>query len=146
MAHVRRAFKDAADALGKVSSRVGTAHQALAFIAKLYRIESELSKYRQSDPDHFAAERRARAQPVLDKMYGWLRKKQSQVVPSSALGKAIAFALGQWPKLIRYLDHPQLTVGQQHLRADDPVIRDPAQELAVSDRPRGAVASPPLYA
>ena len=108
-AHVRRPFKEAADALGKVSSRVGTAHQALAYIAKLYRIESELSEYRHSDPDHFLAERRAQAQPVLDKMYAWLRQKQSQVVPSSALGKAIAFALGQWPKLIRYLDHPLLT-------------------------------------
>ena len=32
-----------------------------------------------------------------------------QPLPGSALGKAIAFALGQWPKLIRYLDHPQLT-------------------------------------
>ena len=81
--------------------------------------------------DRFAAERRARVQPVLDKMYGWLRQKQDQVPPSTALGKAIAFALGQWPKLIRSLDHPQPTVGQQHLRADDPAVRDPAQELAV---------------
>ena len=110
LAHVRRAFKEAADALGKVSSRAGTAQQGLAYIAKLYRIESELSKYRKSDPDHLLAERRARAQPVLDKMHGWLRQKQNQVVPSTALGKAITFALGQWPKLIRYLDHPQLNL------------------------------------
>ena len=48
-------------------------------------IESELSKYRESDPDHFLAERRARAQPVLDKMHGWLRQKQNQVPPSMAL-------------------------------------------------------------
>ena len=102
-AHLRRAFKEAADAQSKVSNRVGTAHQALAYIAKLYRIESELSEYRQSDPDQFAAERRARAQPVLDKMYGWLRQKQDQVPPRTAVGKAISFALGQWPKVIRYL-------------------------------------------
>ena len=111
--------------------RAGTAHQALAYIGKLYRIESELSEYRESDPDRFQAERRARAQPVLDKMYGWLRQKQNQVVPGTALGKALALALGQWTKLIRYLDHPLLTVGQQLLRADDPALRDPAQELAV---------------
>ena len=37
----RHAFKEAADAFGKVSSRAGTAHQAVAYIAKLYRIESE---------------------------------------------------------------------------------------------------------
>ena len=42
-------------------------------------------------------------------MRGWLRQKQDQVLPGSALGKAIAFALGQWRKLICYLDHPQLT-------------------------------------
>ena len=37
-------------------------------------------------------------------------QKQDQVLPGSALGKAISFALGQWSKLIRYLDHPQLTL------------------------------------
>ncbi len=34
-AHVRRAFKEAADALGKVSSRAAAALHALGFIAKL---------------------------------------------------------------------------------------------------------------
>ena len=145
LAHVRRAFKDAADALGKVSSRVGTAHQALAYIGKLYRIEAELAEYRQSDPDRFAAERRARAQPVLDKMYGWLRKKQNQVVPSSALGKAIAFALGQWPKLIRYLDHPLLTPDNNSCeQAIRPFVIGRKNWL-FSGSPRGAAASALLY-
>ena len=57
----------------------------------------------------------------------------------------IALAWGQGPKLIRSLDHAQLTVGPQHLRADDSAIRDPAQELVVSDSPRGAAASALLY-
>ena len=43
---------------------------ALAYIAKLYRIESELSEYREQDPVRFATERRARVEPVLDKMHG----------------------------------------------------------------------------
>ncbi|MDE0068394.1 MAG: transposase [Caldilineaceae bacterium] len=89
LAHLRRAFEESADALGRVSNRVGTAHQAVAYIAKLYRIESELSEYRESDPDRFQAERRARAQPVLDKMYGWLRQKQDQVPPSTTLSGGV---------------------------------------------------------
>ena len=107
------------------------------YIAQLYRIESELSAYRESDPDHFLAERRARAQPVLDKMHGWLRQKQPQVPPGTALGKAIAFALGQWPKLIRYLDHAQLTPDNNSCeqairpfvigRKNWPVLRQPAR-------------------
>ena len=42
-------------------------------------------------------------------MYSWLRQKQDQVPPSTAVGKVIAVALGQWPKLIRFLDHALLT-------------------------------------
>ena len=130
MAHVRRAFKEAADAQGKVSNRGGTARQAVAYIAKPYRIESELSAYRESDPDHFLAERRARAQPVLDKMHGWLRQKQPQVPPGTALGKAITFALGQWPKLIRYLDHAQLTPDNNSCeQAIRPFVIAPAEQF-----------------
>ena len=94
-AHVRRPFKEAAEALGKVSSRAGSALQALGFIAKLYRAESQLSQYRDEDPEGFVAARRARVQPVLDKFHGWLQEKRDQVLPGSALGKAVAFALGE---------------------------------------------------
>ena len=43
-AHVRRPFKEADEALGKVSRRAVSALQALGFIAKLYRAESQLSQ------------------------------------------------------------------------------------------------------
>ena len=142
-AHVRRAFKEAADAQGKVSSRSGTARQAVAYIAKLYRIEAELSDYREQDPDRFAAERRAQVEPVLDQMHGWLR--QNQVLPGSALGKAIAFALGQWRKLIRYLDHPQLTPDNNSCeQAIRPFVIGRKNWL-FSGSPRGAAASALLY-
>ena len=145
LAHVRRAFKEAADAQGKVSNRAGTARQAVAHIAKLYRIESELSEYRDSDPERFVAERRARVEPLLDKMHGWLRKKQDQVPSSTALGKAIAFALGQWPKLIRYLDHPQLTPDNNTCeQAIRPFVIGRKNWL-FSGSPRGAAASALLY-
>ena len=144
-AHVRRAFKEAADAQGKVSSRSGTARQAVAYIAKLYRIEAELSDYREQDPDRFAAERRAQVEPVLDQMHGWLRQKQNQVLPGSALGKAIAFALGQWRKLIRYLDHPQLTPDNNSCeQAIRPFVIGRKNWL-FSGSPRGAAASALLY-
>ena len=144
-AHVRRAFKEAADALGKVSSRAGAALQALGFIAKLYRAESQLSKYRDEDPERFVAARRARVQPVLDTFHGWLEAKRDQVLPSTALGKAVAFALSEWPKLIRYLDHPQL-------RPDNNACEQAIRPFVVgrknwlfSGSPRGAEASAILY-
>ena len=144
-AHVRRPFKEAAEALGKVSSRAGSALQALGFIAKLYRAESQLSHYRDEDPEGFVAARRARVQPVLDKFHGWLQEKRDQVLPGSALGKAVAFALGEWPKLIGYLEHPQLTPDNN---ACEQAIRPfvvGRKNWLFSGSPRGAVASATLY-
>ena len=143
--HVRRPFKEAADALGKVSRRAGAALQALSFIAKLYRAESELSKYRATDPDRFVAERRARVEPVLEQLHRWLLHKHDQVLPGSALGKAVAFALSQWPKLIRYLEHAQLTPDNN---ACEQAIRPfvvGRKNWLFSGSPRGAAASATLY-
>ena len=144
-AHVRRGFKDAADALGKVSSRSGAALQALGYIAKLYRAESQLSAYRAEAPERFVAERRARVEPVLGQMHQWLRDKSAQVVPQSALGKAVRFALGQWPKLIGYLEHAQLT---PDTNACEQAIRPfvvGRKNWLFSGSPRGAAASAALY-
>ncbi len=142
---MRRAFKEAADALGKVSSRAAAALHALGFIAKLYRAESELSKYRDKDPERFVAARRARVEPVLAKFHGWLQEKRDQVLPGSALGKAVAFALSEWPKLIRYLDHPQMSPDNN---ACEQAIRPfvvGRKNWLFSGSPRGAEASAILY-
>jgi transposase len=42
-------------------------------------------------------------------MKTWLDRKAGQVPPSGLLGKAVAYTLGQWDKLIRYLESPLLT-------------------------------------
>ena len=54
---------------------------------------------------------------------------------STALGKAIAFALGQWPKLIRYLDHSQLTPDNNSCEQAIRPFVNGAQELAVLRQP-----------
>ena len=75
----------------------------------------------------------------------WLRQKQGQVLPGSALGKAVAFALGQWRKLTRYLDHPQLTPDNNSCeQAIRPFVIGRKNWL-FSGSPRGAAASALLY-
>lgn len=144
-AHVRRAFKEAAEALGKVSSRAGAALAALGYIAKLYRVETQLAPYRTEDPERFMAERRARVEPVLGRLHEWLRDKREQVLPSSALGKAVGFALGQWPKLIGYVEHAQLTPDNNACeQAIRPFVLGRKNWLFAGS-PRGAAASAALY-
>ena len=104
-----------------------------------------LAKHRKEDPAGFVAARRAQVQPVLDTFHRWLQDKRDQVLPGSALGKAVAFALGEWPKLIRYLEHPQLTPDNN---ACEQAIRPfvvGRKNWLFSGSPRGAAASAILY-
>ena len=145
MAHARRGFVEAARAFRKSSDRAGSAQQALALFAKLYRVESLLSEQRQADPDGFVAARRERVEPVLDKLNAWLRTKHGQVLPSSALGKAVRYTLEQWPKLIRYLECAQLT---PDTNACEQAIRPfvvGRKNWLFSGSPRGAAASAAIY-
>ena len=53
--------------------------------------------------------RQEKAKPIFDDFFKWLSKKSLQVVPKSLLGKAVSYALGQWNRLLVYLDHPAMT-------------------------------------
>lgn len=48
------------------------------------------------------------AKPILDDLYKWIRTQQ--VIGSSLLGNAIKYTLGQWPKLILYIDDGHLSI------------------------------------
>lgn len=64
---------------------------------------------RAGDADAFAAERRKLVVPVLNKLKTLLDEKYPEVPPKSALGTAISYTLDLWPRLVRYIDSPDLT-------------------------------------
>lgn len=103
-AHARRYFNDAL----RLSKNQGSANKALSFIQKLYYAEKVL-RQKYSDPYAFNEERKKEALPVLEEFYEWLKKKESEVAPKSKIGEAVLYTLGEWKKLIRYLDMPFLT-------------------------------------
>lgn len=138
-AHARRLFVDA-KSVGKNAS---SATQALSYIAKLYAAEHRRPSAAATEV--FADQRRAEVHPALDQLHGWLEKKALQVPESTALGKAVNYTLGQWPKLLRYLDHPQLTPDTNAVeRAIRPFVVGRKNWL-FSGSPRGAHASAVLY-
>ena len=139
LAHVRRDFHDA----HKSSKKAGSAEEALATIARVYRVEKERELYR--DPKEFAAERRRQVEPILAEFRGWLQRRATQVAPETLLGKAVGYALGQWPKLIRYLEHPAIG-------PDTNAVENAIRPFVVGRRnwlfsgsPRGATASATLF-
>ena len=90
-AHARRKFHEAAKA-----TKAGSAHQAIAYIAKLYATEKTLRAQLENGviaPDEFCRQRREQVEPVLAELLAWLHKKADAVVPSSLLGTAVRYTL-----------------------------------------------------
>jgi transposase len=104
LAHVRRKFHEAA----KASKKAGAAHEGMKYISTIYRIEKEFRSH-ELEADDFVRRRRELVELELERFHAWLQKKQSIVVPSTLLGKAITCALREWEALIRYLDLEYIT-------------------------------------
>ena len=52
--------------------------------------------------------RQERSRPLLELIRRELDVARNAVLPSSALGKAVHYARSLWPKLTRFLDHPEV--------------------------------------
>ena len=115
-AHAHRKFMDAKKLQDKGKS--GKANKALSKIQKLYGIESRLKG---ASAEQRKAERQTYAKPILDELYEWMTTQQ--VLSSSSLGKAIKYTLGQWSKLIRYIDDGHLSIDNNRAeRAIKPLV------------------------
>jgi transposase len=100
-AHVRRKFVDAQD------QDPTFAKEAIAWIAKLYAIDSQ-AKERELSVEELGAVRREHAPAILAGFREWLDVRQTQVLPQSAIGGAIRYALGRWEALGRFLEDGRL--------------------------------------
>ncbi len=107
LAHARRKFVDARKARGK-SQKAGSVDVALNYIQSIYAIESE-AKRKELTAEQLLSLRLERAKPIYDTLYKWLSKKSLHVAPKSLLGKAVNYTLGQWGRLLVYLNHPSMT-------------------------------------
>jgi transposase len=108
MAHARRKFSDAIKGQGK-NKRAGKAHQGLAWIQKLYRIEKQ-ARTQQLAPADRKAYRQKHAVPILDKLRTWLDTSLPNMPPGTLTGKALNYLHNEWPKLIRYLEDGRLEI------------------------------------
>jgi transposase len=104
LAHVRRKFHEAA----KIKKKKGTAWEALEKIKVFYRVEKELREQDLSAQD-FLEHRKAKLSDHIKEFTDWLEQKGTTIPPSTPTGKAISYALDQWPKVLRYLDCAYLT-------------------------------------
>lgn len=139
-AHARRKFFEA----DKASKKSKSALEGIKHIKNLYVLEKELRNKDLSLED-FLEQRKAEAEPVLQKFKKWLMKRAENTLPESALGKAIHYTLNQWEYLIRYLESPYLTPDNN---ASENAIRPfvlGRKNWLFSGNPKGADSSCGMY-
>ena len=103
LAHVRRKFMAVLKG-GSSKHKAGTASTVLNLIGKLYHIEKQADEQK-LDPEQIKNLRQERAKPIMDKIKSILDARSETTPPKSLLGKAIAYALGQWDRLTVYLEN-----------------------------------------
>jgi transposase len=139
LVHVRRKFVDVVK-IG--SQKNGTAAAVLELIKQVYRFEKKI----EGEPPHVVlATRRQDIAPILDKIETLLKSRQAKIPPNSLLGRAVNYALGQWPRIKVYLDDARL-------RPDNNLAENAIRPFVIgrknwlfSGSPGGARASACLY-
>ncbi len=102
MAHCRRYFEEAR----QVGTDTSTATAALDFIGRLSLIERRLwDRECPATPAERVTVREQQSAPIMAAFNAWLAALAPTVLPESRLGKAVHYALGQWPKLGVFLTH-----------------------------------------
>ena len=103
MAHARRMFNEA------LENDFERASYALNEIQKLYTIERH-SKEAGLSFDELKVVRSTEAAPILKGMELWMQKQYAQVLPKSAIGKALAYSIERWHKLSLYITDGRLNI------------------------------------
>jgi transposase len=105
LAHVRRKFYDAREQAPKVVGWI------LQHLRHLYELEDQLRKAR-AGPKLRQAQRASLSQSVLRRLHRALvrLKVRHRFLPRSLMGKAIDYALNQWPSLLLFLEDGRLEI------------------------------------
>lgn len=139
MAHIRRKFHEAYLIGGK---KPGHALDALQMIGFLFRLEQEWEGCTPEERTHL---RQLHAAPKVEEIYAWLLANHSKAPPQSYLGKALAYALSEWPAMKHYLTNGLFQISNNWI---ENVIRPLAigrKNWLFSATPAGASASAIYY-
>jgi transposase len=102
-AHARRHFYDARET---DPARMGA---VLAAIAQLYAVE-KLARERGISGEERRILREQGARPALDELHVYLLRIRVELLPKSAAGQAVAYALKNWAALTRYCEDGDLEI------------------------------------
>ena len=108
MDHARRRFVLALEA------QDARAAVPLALFKQLYAVE-RAAREAGDEPDALRARRQQHSRPLVERLQQVIAGLAAQVPPKSPLGKAVTYAINQWPTLTVFLDHPRVPIANAHV-------------------------------
>jgi hypothetical protein len=103
MAHARRKFIEAEP------NDTERSRYALEEIQQLYAIERKATDEQLSELDVLKL-RRQEAIPILEALGKWMQQAYIEVLPKSAIGKALAYSIERWQQLMIYTTNGKLNI------------------------------------
>lgn len=103
MAHARRYFEKALDENKEL------AEHFLSEIQRVYAVERE-ARERNLSFDERKGLRQIKSVPTLEDLHRWMKEKILEVTPQSLSGKALAYTLPRWEKLMLYTTDGKLEI------------------------------------
>jgi hypothetical protein len=103
MAHARRYFEHALD------NDPPRAEKVLLWMQELYALEGEAGEQNLGAEDCYAL-RQAKARPVMEELENWLLTEGLQVLPKSAIGKAIFYLIPRFYRIAMYIEDGRLEI------------------------------------
>lgn len=107
MAHLRRNFVKALQAVPAANAKDSIALHPIGLIQQLYVIEAQMKTASVAERTRG---RQSQSVPILNQLKAWLDEQVKLVMPKSPMGKAIHYALGQWSYMVRYVDNGHLSI------------------------------------
>jgi hypothetical protein len=102
-AHARRKFFEAV----KLHPKDQTSIRVVAQMDELFAMDAQAREQNLSQSQR-QLRRLEKAKPLLEQLKRELEAARAEALPKSALAKACNYALTLWPRLTRFLEHPQL--------------------------------------
>ena len=142
-AHARRKFMDVINASGKKSPK-GIAHKVVKLIGKLYQIESYAIENNLSH-DEIKQIRLEKSKPILNEIKIILDDVLTRTPPKGLLGKAVGYALNNWPELNQYLNEGYLPIDNNDTERKIKPFAVGRKNWLFSGNSKGAQASANLF-
>lgn len=142
-AHTRRYWAEAVQTIPK-SARDGpsVAREGLNFCNRLFAVERDL---REKTPEERRDARRVQSAPIVAAFHAGLIRQQPTVLPKSATGKAMTYALNQWTALQTFLEDGRLEIDNNRAERRIKPFVIGRKGWLFANTPRGAKASALTY-